>query len=272
MIVIRYIVLFILINTTIYSQIVTDRPSESTSIYVLKPNTFQIETGLQLDNISQSFQGFNSNGSSVGRITISDYYISYPQLLLRFGMTKDFEIRASLSRSELIDGIISDSQNDYSLGFKFRIIEGDVSAGMIFTFIKNQVNGDWGNSNLDFNFPIDINLANNFSITSNSKFTYSYTNINDGRTLQQIILLAKSLESNSSYIETNSAYIESSYSNFQTTGIMGNEIIINELIANAGYQLVINNMAVDFRVGFAVYLDVDYNRPFANIGFSYLID
>mgnify|MGYP006239846407 CR=1 FL=1 len=96
--------LLIFQSSIIYSQIISDRPSQTDSPLVIGENYIQIETGILIEEIKSDIN-----------------------TLIRIGIFDGFELRINTNYiiSEEISFQKNSSFNDFQIGSKFRILEND---------------------------------------------------------------------------------------------------------------------------------------------------
>lgn len=94
------------------SDISTDRPTQTTSPYIVQPGAFQIETGFY----QQSTSLFVPNG--IGAVEVDFQAIVYNTLLLRYGLSDRLELRLNqeLGRSRMRNGGTILEQSNVSFG------------------------------------------------------------------------------------------------------------------------------------------------------------
>jgi len=101
----KILFLFLIFQSSIiYSQIITDRPSQTDSPIVISKGYIQIETGISVEEIQSDINS-----------------------LVRIGIFDGFELR--INSNYIINDEISfqkkSSFNDFEIGSKFRILEND---------------------------------------------------------------------------------------------------------------------------------------------------
>ncbi len=109
------------------SDIITDRPTQSSSPYTLPKGYFQIETGFQLQNTNSFFGNFNPTERQLQVITFNTS-------LVRFGLSDNIELRLvqettkTRVRSRAGGSIISASPVELTptlFGAKIKLMEGE---------------------------------------------------------------------------------------------------------------------------------------------------
>lgn len=246
--------------TNLEAQIITDRPSESTSIYIVNPGSLQFESGIQITSQRNENLFLNSD-----RVSVSES-VAFPQLLFRYGIYRNFELRYNINLTNL--GPSFDIL-DNSLGFKYRFYNSDkISFGTIVTLGATTYLAEAASYYvLNINIPIDISLSEDFSLTSNTIYDVGLYGTSDLSYLSQILLLGYSMNNSSLYVEGRLDYI-------LPPSIDKGEY---KLLGNIGYQYVINNNAIDFRLGIDRTEDMKVNgniiitNRFFNIGYSRIL-
>ncbi|MBO3700537.1 transporter [Roseivirga sp. E12] len=151
------------------SSIATDRPTQTTSPYVIAPRLFQIETGFYQQQTNQLGVNF-PNG-----VDFKFQNIVYNSLLLRYGISDKLELRLNQEfgrTRELIDDVITE-QSDASFG--------PTTIGVKYQFVEEEgwrpavaLNGHVGGQFLSSGGGITGDLRVNFQNNISDKFNISY--------------------------------------------------------------------------------------------------
>ena len=168
-----FIIIFLNSSFAQVEQIQPDRPDQTESPKVIPVNYFQFESGIVFEKDVE--QGFTSKE------------ISYPSLLLRYGILKNFEIRLELdnvSSSTEVAGVSNNIKGikPITLGFKVNICEEKglrPGAGLIVNFaIPKLASNDFKSSFMGSS----INLALENSISDKLSAGYNIGASWDGNT------------------------------------------------------------------------------------------
>jgi len=151
------------------SSIATDRPTQTTSPYIITPKLFQIETGFYQQQTNLSGANFANS------VDAKFQNIVYNSLLLRYGISDKLELRLNqeIGRTrELIDGIITDQSDagfgPTTIGVKYQFIE---EAGLRPAVALNgHVGGQFLSNGGGTTGDLRVNFQNNIS----DKFNVSY--------------------------------------------------------------------------------------------------
>lgn len=151
------------------SSIATDRPTQTTSPYVITPKLFQIETGFYQ-------QQTNLTGANFANSVDAKFQnIVYNSLLLRYGITDKLELRLNqeFGRSrEVIDGIITDKSDvafgPTTIGVKYQVLEEEGLRPAV--ALNGHVGGQFLSSGSGATGDLRVNFQNNIS----DKFNVSY--------------------------------------------------------------------------------------------------
>ncbi|MFT6871459.1 MAG: hypothetical protein ACJAVN_000458 [Roseivirga sp.] len=148
------------------STIATDRPTQTTSPYIVTPKLFQIETG---------FYQQQTNLLSSNSVDVSFQNIVYNSLLLRYGITDKIELRLNqeVGRSrEIIGGIITDKSDvafgPTTVGVKYQVLEEEGWRPAM--AINGHVGGQFLSSGSGTTGDLRLNFQNNIS----DQFSVSY--------------------------------------------------------------------------------------------------
>lgn len=151
------------------SSIATDRPTQTTSPYVITPKLFQIETGFYQ-------QQTNLTGANFANSVDAKFQnIVYNSLLLRYGITDKLELRLNqeFGRSrEIIDGIITDKSDvafgPTTIGVKYQFLEEEGLRPAV--ALNGHIGGQFLSNGNGATGDLRVNFQNNIS----DKFNVSY--------------------------------------------------------------------------------------------------
>ena len=179
-----HIILTILICSTVFFicdssaqeiQIQTDRPDQSESPVVIPVNHFQIESGIVFEKDTED-----------GLTTKS---LSYPSLLLRYGVFKNFELRLGMENVHTSSEINGLQVNSYgikpvNIGFKVNVC-GEKGlrpdAGIVINWDLPKIASD---DYKEYNLSTSINLVFNNSLSDNLSAGYNLGFSWDGETAE----------------------------------------------------------------------------------------
>ena len=220
-------------SSTIYSQIISDRPSQTDSPLVIDKGYIQIETGISVEEIQSDINS-----------------------LVRIGVFDGFELR--INSNYIINDEISfqkkSSFNDFEIGSKFRIIENDEkntnigfltyvsipTAPEVFSYNEyGFLNKLLFSHNLTYDSEIAYNIGYNKFSNYDGLFTYS-------------LIYGKSLGSFSTFFE-----------------LFGNSSSNNSnLNFDSGLTYIIDN---DRQFDLSIGKGINNDLFFVNLGFSFRI-
>ncbi|MDD5360954.1 MAG: transporter [Ignavibacteria bacterium] len=257
---ILFILLFISFGN-LYSQeiesIFTDRPDQSESPQALYKGFLQIESGLK-------YQSFHNDPA------LTDYALSVPEILIRYGLLKNLEVRLGMEYAyekhfpgaEEFSGNSSSSSNNIngfrppSLSIKYNFIKGEKFIPKTAVLVTTDVPGIGQESFRLKHFNPELKLAMNNELSEKFDITYNLgvSWDTEGRTKTGFYTLSLGY----SPTQLASMFIES-YTNYQN----GSDPDYN---IDFGFSfLVKNNTQVDIYYGQNTKLKPDY---FIGGGFS----
>ncbi|OEK01526.1 hypothetical protein BFP97_08320 [Roseivirga sp. 4D4] len=151
------------------STIATDRPTQTTSPYVITPGLFQIETGFYQQQTNQSVINFANS------VDFKFQNIVYNSLLLRYGISDKLELRLNQEYGrtrELIDDVITEKSDasfgPTTIGVKYQFVEEDGWRPAV--ALNGHVGGQFLSSGGGTTADLRVNFQNNIS----DKFNISY--------------------------------------------------------------------------------------------------
>ncbi len=151
------------------ATIATDRPTQTTSPYIITPKLFQIETGFYQ-------QQTNLSGTNILNSIDSKFQnIVYNSLLLRYGISDKLELRLNQEYGrtrQLIDDVVTE-QSDASfgpttIGVKYQFMEENGWRPAV--ALNGHVGGQFLSSGSGVTGDLRVNFQNNLS----DKFNVSY--------------------------------------------------------------------------------------------------